>query len=196
MAALGLGFRAPDPTPSLSIGRRFKNPPLRPQRRVLRCRAQFCRSSQYARCGLYVPDFSLLDQDGSTVTLADLKGSKTIVYFYPKDDTPGCTVEACAFRDNLPRFTGAKVYGVSPDGFRSHKKFAGKFSLTFPLLADEKHALSEACGVWVEKSMLGRKYMGVERTTFLLDTDGTVQRVWQKVKPQGHAEEVLAALAG
>jgi peroxiredoxin Q/BCP len=142
------------------------------------------------------PNFSLQNQSGDTVTLADLKGSKTIVYFYPKDDTPGCTVEACAFRDNLPKFTGAKVFGVSPDSFRSHKKFAEKFGLNFPLLADEKHALAEACSTWVEKSMMGRNYMGVERTTFLLDADAMIEKVWRKVKPEGHADEVLAALAG
>ena len=144
--------------------------------------------------GCPFPAFSLQDQDGKTVTEADLKGSKTIVYFYPKDDTPGCTVEACAFRDNLPHFTGAKVLGVSPDSAKSHLKFAGKFKLGFQLLADVDHALSEACGVWVEKSLFVKTYMGVERTTFLLDADGVVERIWRKVKAAGHAEEVLAAL--
>lgn len=140
------------------------------------------------------PDFSLPDQDGKTHTLADLKGSRTIVYFYPKDDTSGCTTEACEFRDSVPRFDGAKVYGVSPDPVKSHKKFADKYGLNFPLLADTEQALCNAVGVWVEKSMYGRAYMGVERTTFLLDAEGRVERVWRKVKPAGHAAEVLAAL--
>lgn len=140
------------------------------------------------------PDFTLQDQDGRTHTLADLKGSRTIVYFYPKDDTSGCTTEACEFRDTMPRFAGAKVYGVSPDPVKSHRKFVDKYGLTFPLLADTEQALCQAVGVWVEKSMYGRSYMGVERTTFLLDADGRVERVWRKVKPAGHAAEVLAAL--
>lgn len=139
------------------------------------------------------PDFSLSDQDGKTVTRDDLKGSKTIVYFYPKDDTSGCTVEACEFRDTLPHFEGAKVIGVSPDSAKSHTKFINKFQLNFTLLADTEKSLSEACGVWVAKSMYGKKYMGVARTTFLLDEDANVIRVWEKVKPQGHAAEVLAS---
>lgn len=140
------------------------------------------------------PDFSLSDQNGNMVTLEDLKGAKTIVYFYPKDDTPGCTVEACEFRDNLPHFEGAKVIGVSPDSAKAHTKFIGKFALNFTLLADTDKKLCEACGVWVEKSMYGKKYMGVDRTTFLLDENAVVVKVWTKVKPQGHAAEVLAAL--
>ena len=140
------------------------------------------------------PDFSLQDQDGKTHTLADLKGSRTIVYFYPKDDTSGCTTEACEFRDSVPRFEGAKVFGVSPDPVKSHKKFADKYGLNFPLLADTEQSLCIALGVWVEKSMYGRTYMGVERTTYLLDAEGRVERVWRKVKPAGHAAEVLAAL--
>ncbi|MFZ4506829.1 MAG: thioredoxin-dependent thiol peroxidase [Fimbriimonas sp.] len=140
------------------------------------------------------PEFSLLDQDGNTVASADLKGSKTIIYFYPKDDTPGCTTEACEFRDSLPKFEGAKVFGVSPDSPKAHRKFIDKYGLTFSLLADTEQALSNVAGVWVEKSMYGKKYMGVERTTFLLDEEGVVTKVWRKVKPQGHAAEVLAAL--
>lgn len=141
------------------------------------------------------PDFELMDQDGKVVTLDDLKGSKTIVYFYPKDDTSGCTVEACEFRDTLPKFAGAKVVGVSPDSVASHQKFIKKFALNFTLLADVDKALAEACGVWVEKSMYGKKYMGVARTTFLLDEEGVVRRVWAQVKPAGHAADVLAALS-
>lgn len=144
--------------------------------------------------GAPFPEFSLLDQDGRTVTSGELRGSRTVVYFYPKDDTSGCTVEACEFRDRIPSFEGARVVGVSPDPPRSHRKFADKFGLNFTLLADTDRSLAEACGVWVEKSLYGRKYMGVERTTFLLDEEGTITRVWRKVKPAGHADEVRKAL--
>lgn len=140
------------------------------------------------------PDFSLPDQDGRVVTNADWRGEKTVVYFYPKDDTPGCTVEACEFRDAAPSFAGAKVVGVSPDRPTSHQKFIAKFDLNFTLLADVDHTLAEACGVWVEKSMYGKTYMGIERSTFLVDESGVVTKIWRKVKPQGHAEEVAAAL--
>ncbi|HRI45067.1 MAG TPA: peroxiredoxin [Fimbriimonadaceae bacterium] len=142
------------------------------------------------------PEFSLADQDGRTVTKADLLGARAVIYFYPKDDTSGCTQEACEFRDALGSFEGARVIGVSPDGAKSHRKFADKFGLSFTLLADTEQVLAQACGVWVEKSMYGRSYMGVERTTFLLDAEGTVTDVWRKVKPAGHAEAVRAALAG
>jgi len=140
------------------------------------------------------PTFTLQDQDGNTVTSDSLRGARVIYYFYPKDDTSGCTQEACEFRDGLPKFTGAKVFGVSPDPVKSHKKFADKHGLTFPLLADPEKTLLEAVGVWVEKSMYGRKYMGVERTTVLVDADGIVKKVWNKVKVPGHAAEVLASL--
>ncbi len=142
------------------------------------------------------PEFSLSDQTGSTVSLDTLKGSKSVVYFYPKDDTSGCTVEACEFRDALPSISGVRVVGVSPDSAKSHAKFVDKYSLTFTLVADTEHALCEAAGVWAEKSMYGRKYMGVERTTFVLDENGIVTHVFRKVKPQGHADEVIAALTG
>jgi peroxiredoxin Q/BCP len=140
------------------------------------------------------PDFSLSDQDGNVVTGDDLKGRKTVVYFYPKDDTPGCTTEACNFRDALPTFGEARVIGVSPDSAKSHRKFVDKFNLNFTLLADTDHALSEALGIWVEKSMYGKKYMGVDRTTFVLDEAGIVRKVFRKVKPAEHADEVRAAL--
>lgn len=146
--------------------------------------------------GAPFPDFSLLDQDGATHERASLLGKTTIVYFYPKDDTSGCTVEACEFRDALPEFSGARVIGVSPDDVKSHKRFAQKHGLNFTLLADTEQALAQACGVWVEKSMYGRKYMGVERTTFIVGPDGVITHVWNKVKPAGHAEEVRAALVG
>jgi thioredoxin-dependent peroxiredoxin len=145
--------------------------------------------------GSMAPDFTLASDEGGSVTLSELRGRKVVLYFYPKDDTPGCTIEACAFRDSLPRFEGvdAVVLGVSPDSVQSHAKFRKKFGLTFPLLADENHAVCEAYGVWKERSMYGRKSMGVERSTFLIDEKGRVADVWRKVKAEGHAE-MLAEL--
>lgn len=140
------------------------------------------------------PDFALKDQSDTLTTLEELKGSKSIVYFYPKDDTSGCTMEACEFRDSVPSFRGAKVFGVSPDSPASHRKFIDKYNLNFTLLSDVQKSLAKALGVWVEKSLYGKKYMGIARTTYLLDEEGRVMRVWRQVKPQGHAEEVLAAL--
>jgi peroxiredoxin Q/BCP len=145
--------------------------------------------------GNLFPDFSLPDQDGKTVTLDSLKGSKAVIYFYPKDDTPGCTVEACDFRDAVPKISGARILGVSPDDTKSHRKFVDKFGLNFTLLADADHAMAEALGIWVEKSMYGKKYMGIERTTYVLDESGVITKIYRKVKPEGHAEEVLSALA-
>ena len=144
--------------------------------------------------GMAFPEFSLLDQDGTSVTLDDLKGGRTIVYFYPKDDTPGCTAEACGINEALPNFAGARVFGVSPDTPKSHKKFAEKYGLTFTLISDPEHTLAEACGVWGEKKMMGRKYMGVLRTTYLLDENGVVIHTWENVTPKGHEKEILAAL--
>ncbi len=140
------------------------------------------------------PDFSLLNQDGDLVTSKEIQGKVSVVYFYPKDDTSGCTAEACEFKDRLAEIPGAAVFGVSPDGVKSHKKFAEKFGLTFTLLADIEKTLCTAAGVWVEKSMYGKTYMGVARTTFILNADGTVHTVFRKVKPAGHAAEVIAAL--
>jgi peroxiredoxin Q/BCP len=142
------------------------------------------------------PDFSLLADDGSTVTLTTLRGAPAVLYFYPKDDTPGCTTESCEFRDAFPRFSasGATIIGVSPDSMRSHVKFKEKYKLPFTLLADEAHQMAEAYGVWKEKSMFGRKYMGVERTTFILGPDGRIARLFAKVTPEGHAAEVEEAL--
>ena len=139
------------------------------------------------------PNFSLPNQDGKIVTLADLAGQKAVLFFYPKDMTSGCTVEACEFTEALPDFGSIPVYGVSPDAPKRHLKFIEKESLKMDLLSDEEHKLLTACGIWIEKSMYGRKYMGVERTTVLLDATGAVQRVWRKVKPAGHAQEVLKA---
>ena len=144
--------------------------------------------------GAPFPDFSLPDQNGETVSKTDLLGQKTIIYFYPKDDTSGCTAQACGFQESMPAFTGARVVGVSPDSTKSHKKFADKYGLNFTLLADTETTLCESCGVWVEKSMYGKKYMGVERTTFLVDAEGVIQHIWNKVKATGHASEVLIEL--
>jgi peroxiredoxin Q/BCP len=130
------------------------------------------------------------------VSLKSLRGSPVVLYFYPKDDTSGCTTQACGFRDawSEVKASGAKLYGVSPDGVKSHQKFRDKYNLPFPLLADEDHAVAEAYGVWGEKSMYGRKYMGILRTTFIIDEKGRIARVFEKVKPAGHAAEVLSAL--
>ena len=146
--------------------------------------------------GKPAPDFTLpSDRDGD-VTLSGLRGRHVVLYFYPKDDTSGCTAQACELRDELPRFEGvdAVVLGVSPDSVASHAKFREKYGLNFPLLADEDHRVAEAYGVWKEKSMYGRKYMGIERSTFLIDESGVVIEEWRKVKPQGHAELVAGAL--
>jgi peroxiredoxin Q/BCP len=142
------------------------------------------------------PDFSLPADDGTTVRLKALRGQPVVLYFYPKDDTSGCTVEACEFRDLFPRFKKSKavVLGVSPDPVKSHVKFKAKYDLPFTLLADEDHAVCEAYDVWKEKSMYGRKYMGVERSTFLIDAKGKLVRAWIKVTPKGHAEEVAEAV--
>jgi len=142
------------------------------------------------------PDFRLPADDGRTYSLKDLRGQKVVLYFYPKDDTPGCTKEACSFRDNLGRVTtkGAAVFGVSRDGLSSHAKFRDKYHLNFPLLADVDGRVTEAYGVWKKKNLYGRESWGIERTTFLIDAKGRIARVWPKVKVEGHVDEVLAAL--
>lgn len=146
--------------------------------------------------GQPAPDFTMPTDGGGSVSLAGLKGKNIILYFYPKDDTSGCTAEACAFRDSLPDFTGADavVIGVSKDSVSSHDKFKKKYELTFTLGSDAEGDVCERYGVWVEKSMYGRKYMGIERATFLIDGAGLVRRAWRKVKVPGHAADVLAAL--
>jgi peroxiredoxin len=143
------------------------------------------------------PPFSLLADDGSSVALADFAGRRVVVYFYPKDDTAGCTAQACELRDDLPTFSalGVDVIGVSPDSVASHVKFKSKYDLNFPLLSDPEHSMSEAFGVWKEKSMYGRTYMGIERSTFIIDEGGRIAGAWRKVKPRGHAELVRAALS-
>jgi len=143
------------------------------------------------------PPFSLPADDGSSLSLADFAGRRLVLYFYPKDDTAGCTAQACELRDDLPAFSvlDADVVGVSPDSVASHVKFKAKYDLNFPLLSDPEHALSQAFGVWKEKSMYGRTYMGIERSTFIIDEEGRIARVWRKVKPRGHAVMVRDALA-
>lgn len=148
--------------------------------------------------GMKAPGFTMPTDDGRTVTLDDYKGRTLVLYFYPKDDTPGCTTEACTFRDNLPHFeqANAAILGVSRDSIKSHGKFRDKFALNFPLAADEDGSVCEAYGTWVEKSMYGKKYMGIDRATFLIDGDGVIRRIWRKVKVDGHNDEVKAAIAG
>ena len=146
--------------------------------------------------GTKAPSFSLLSDGGEQISLKALQGRKVVLYFYPKDDTSGCTVEACEFRDRWAEVKrrGATVLGVSPDPVSAHDKFKRKYALPFPLLSDPDHSVAEAYGAWGDKSMYGRKYKGILRTTFVLDEAGRVLRVFEKVKPRGHAAEVLAAL--
>ncbi|MGE0351885.1 MAG: thioredoxin-dependent thiol peroxidase [Gemmatimonadales bacterium] len=150
------------------------------------------------KVGGKAPPFRLESDTGEKVALKDLTGQPVVLYFYPKDDTSGCTAEACGFRDawDEVKAAGAVVLGVSPDGVESHRKFRGKYGLPFPLLADPDHAVAEAYGVWGEKSMYGRKYFGILRTTFVIDPSGRIMKVFEKVKPKGHAAEVLAVLRG
>jgi len=143
------------------------------------------------------PDFTMASDGGGQVRLADLRGKPVVLYFYPKDDTPGCTKEACGFRDALPAFAslGSAVIGVSRDSVARHDKFKAKYELTFPLASDEDGSVCEAYGTWVEKSMYGRTYMGIDRATFLIDGEGVVRARWRKVKVPGHVEAVRDALA-
>lgn len=145
--------------------------------------------------GTTAPAFTTKDAEGDTVRLKDFRGQKVVLYFYPKDDTPGCTKEACSFRDAFSKFKkrGIQVFGVSPDGEASHKKFAAKYKLPFTLLADTDHAISDTYGVYGQKKFMGRTYMGVNRTTFLIDEKGKIKKVFKKVKPEEHAGEVLEA---
>ena len=148
--------------------------------------------------GMTAPDFTLPSSAGGAVSLTGLRGKPVVLYFYPRDDTSGCTTQACEFRDRWADVVaaGAVVLGVSPDGLASHGKFRDKFRLPFPLLADEDHAVAEAYGSWGEKSMYGRRYQGILRNTFIIGPDGVIQHVFEKVKPKGHAAEVLRALRG
>lgn len=145
--------------------------------------------------GDLAPPFDLENDRGERVKLADLRGKWVVLYWYPKDDTPGCTTEACEIRDNWALISGeAELFGISPDSVKSHQKFRDKFSLPFPLLADPEHTVSEAYGVWGPKKFMGREYMGVDRATFIVGPDGRVARVFPKVTPAGHALEILQAL--
>ncbi len=147
--------------------------------------------------GALAPDFKLRDDQGNEVRLSALRGKPVVLYFYPKDDTPGCTKEACSFRDRKSEIEGrgAFLLGVSPDTVASHGKFRDKYDLNFPLLADPDHRVAEAYGAWREKNLYGKKAMGIQRSTFLIDSTGKVRKVWKKVNVAGHDQEVLGALA-
>ena len=146
--------------------------------------------------GTPAPDFELRSDEGETVKLSALRGKPVVLYFYPRDDTPGCTAEACEFRDAYDRFReqGVEILGVSPDTEASHRKFKAKYELPFTLLADPEHKVAEEYGTWVQKNFAGKKYMGIERSTFLIDSEGKVAKMMRRVKPDTHAEDVLAAL--
>lgn len=149
------------------------------------------------QAGEVAPDFELETDGSGSLRLSDLRGKRVILFFYPKDDTSGCTKEACGFRDSHARFEAdnAVVLGISPDGVASHDKFRDKFDLNFPLLADTGHAIADAYGVWGTKKIWGREYKGIVRTTFVIGPDGLVERVYERVKPENHAEEILQHLA-
>jgi len=146
--------------------------------------------------GAKAPSFKLPGDGGSEISLAQFKGQKVVLYFYPKDDTPGCTTESCAFRDNLKEFEklNTQIIGISKDSPKSHDKFKTKYKLNFPLASDEDGKTCEAYGVWTEKSMYGKKYMGIERSTFLIDEQGKIEHIWRNVKVDGHVDEVKSAL--
>jgi peroxiredoxin Q/BCP len=152
--------------------------------------------AEWIEIGNNAPAFTLTADDGKNVTLSDLAGSPVVLYFYPKDDTPGCTKQACAFRDRKAEMVklGAQVLGVSPDTVESHVKFRDKFELNFPLLADPDHAVAEKYGAWREKNMYGKETMGIQRSTYLIDAEGKVAKVWQRVQVDGHDDQVLEAL--
>lgn len=152
--------------------------------------------ADWVEVGSKAPAFTLKDQDNAAVKLSDFKGSPVILYFYPKDDTPGCTKEACAFQDALKKIAslGAVVLGISPDSPESHRKFREKYDLSFVLLSDPDHAVAEKFGAWREKNMYGKKVMGIQRSTFLIGRDGKIKRAWPKVSVDGHVEQVIAAL--
>ena len=148
--------------------------------------------------GNKAPDFKILTEGGRTATLKDYAGQKLVLYFYPKDDTPGCTAQACGFRDHLSAFDklGTAVLGISKDPLVKHERFRRKYDLNFPLGADEDGKICEAYGVWIEKSMYGKKYMGIDRSTFLIDEKGVIEKIWRKVKVPGHVEEILSVVSG
>lgn len=153
--------------------------------------------SDWVEEGQTAPDFTLAADDGSRVKLSSLRGTPVVLYFYPKDDTPGCTTEACNFRDRQSELkkAGARVFGISPDSLESHGQFRDKFSLNFPLLSDPDHKVAEKYGAWREKNMYGKKSMGIQRSTFVIDREGKIAKVWRSVKVDGHDQQVLKALA-
>lgn len=146
--------------------------------------------------GSKAPEINLPTDNGGYFRLSDMKGEKVLVYFYPKDDTPGCTAESCSFSENIKSFEklGVAIVGISKDSVKKHDKFKEKYDLQFPLASDEEGDVCERYGVWAEKSMYGKKYMGIERSTFLIDEEGKIARAWRKVKVEGHTDEVMAAL--
>jgi thioredoxin-dependent peroxiredoxin len=148
--------------------------------------------------GNKVPAFAIKDENGNLLSNKSISGQRVVLYFYPKDDTPGCTKEACSFRDNLPKFgkLNIPVFGISADDEKAHSKFIKKYDLNFSLLADVDHAVCDAFGTWVEKSMYGKKYFGIQRSTFLIGADGKIEKVWEKVSPEFHAREILDYLSG
>ena len=152
--------------------------------------------SDWVEAGSTAPAFTLTATDGSKVSLKDLRGQPVVLYFYPKDDTPGCTIEACAFRDRKDDLQklGAHVFGISPDDVESHEAFTQKFDLNFPLLADTDHRIAEKYGAWRERNRYGKKFMGIQRSTFVIDGNGKVAKMWKAVKVEGHDEKVLEAL--
>jgi peroxiredoxin Q/BCP len=171
---------------------------LTPTMAALRCSKASRSSRKFEASSVQpAPDFELPDETGRTVRLSDFRGRRLILYFYPKDDTPGCTRQACAIRDDFPQFEklGITVLGVSVDSVKSHKKFSSKYALPFTLLADEDKSISNLYGVWQKKKMMGREYMGIVRTSFLIDPSGTIAMVYPKVNPDEHAAMVLADLA-
>jgi len=153
-------------------------------------------ASKALAVGDKAPTFSLKNGEGKTVKLADFKGKKVVVYFYPKDNTPGCTKEACGFRDDFAQFKkkGIEVIGISPDDEKSHQKFATKFELPFTLLADPDHEVADKYGVWAEKNMYGRKYWGIKRTTFIIDEEGKIQEIYDKVNTNTHSQDILKTI--
>ena len=152
--------------------------------------------TEWVEVGAIAPKFTLSATDGTKIRLSDFKGSPVVLYFYPKDDTPGCTKEACAFRDRKSDIEalGAYVFGISPDDVESHQKFSEKFQLNFPLLADTKHAVAEKYGAWRERNRYGRKFMGIQRSTFIIDARGKIARTWKSVRVDGHDDKELEAV--
>lgn len=163
---------------------------------LLPAKEMFMADAQWLEAGSKAPAFTLKDQHGKSVKLSDFKGQSVVVYFYPKDDTPGCTKEACGFRDQQADLQqlGAVVLGISPDDSASHGKFATKYELNFPLLADIEHQVAEKFGAWREKNLYGKVSLGIQRSTFLIDATGKVARVWKRVQVDGHDQQVLSAL--